>query len=257
MRRALLTFVSLVALAVPAAAGAAGQVTIRGVGLDEFPRVQLTAVVPQGARPALAEDGRPAGYVEARDLGSAQAIVLAVDNSSSMSGRPLREAKRAAGEFLAGRNAGTVGLVAFGHEALALTRAHSAGVRRRAGTRVVGSGHRDGDRSLRRRRLVGRAPEADGGWDADPRPPDGWARSRLEEHARAGDRRREARQRHRLLDRGRFQVGSQTAGRPRVGHRRPPVRCRGFGSPRRDVPRPCPGARPNVADLLSLTRTRR
>ena len=121
MRRALLAFVSLVALAAPTAAGAAGDVTIRGVGLDEFPRVQLTAVVPQGSRPALAEDGRPAGYVEARDLGSAQAIVLAVDNSSSMSGRPLREAKRAAGEFLAGRNAGTVGLVAFGHEALALT----------------------------------------------------------------------------------------------------------------------------------------
>ena len=37
MRRALLAFVSLVALAVPAAAGAAGDVTIRGVGLDEFP----------------------------------------------------------------------------------------------------------------------------------------------------------------------------------------------------------------------------
>ena len=37
MKRALLAFVSLVALAVPTAAGAAGHVTIRGVGLDEFP----------------------------------------------------------------------------------------------------------------------------------------------------------------------------------------------------------------------------
>src|SRR6476469_3606955 len=121
MKRALLTFVALVALALPTAAAASGDVTIRGVGVDEFPRVQLTAVVPKGASPALTENGLPAGYVEARDLGSAQAVVLAVDNSSSMSGRPLREAKRAAGEFLAGRNAGTVGLVAFGHEALALT----------------------------------------------------------------------------------------------------------------------------------------
>jgi tight adherence protein B len=121
MTRALLAFVSLVALVVPTVAGAAGNVTIRRVGLDEFPRVQVTAVVPHGSRPTLAENGRPAGYVEAHDLGSAQAIVLAVDNSSSMSGQPLREAKRAAGEFLAGRHAGTVGLVAFGHEALALT----------------------------------------------------------------------------------------------------------------------------------------
>ena len=38
-----------------------------------------------------------------------------------MAGRPLREAKRAAAEFLAASSAGTMGLVAFGHEAFALT----------------------------------------------------------------------------------------------------------------------------------------
>src|SRR5207253_633931 len=53
MRRALLTLVALTALAAPAAAGAARDVTIRSVGLGEFPRVQLTAVVPQGSRPVL------------------------------------------------------------------------------------------------------------------------------------------------------------------------------------------------------------
>jgi tight adherence protein B len=121
MRRALLTVISLVALAAPVSAGATGQVTIRGARLDELPRVQLTTVVPPGSRPSLDENGRPAGYVEAQDLGSAEAIVLAVDNSSSMSGRPLRQAKRAAGEFLAGRHSATVGLVSFGHEALALS----------------------------------------------------------------------------------------------------------------------------------------
>jgi tight adherence protein B len=49
--------------------------------------------------------------------------VLAVDNSESMQGSPLREAKRAAGSFLLQQvRAGSTGLVVFGHEALALTR---------------------------------------------------------------------------------------------------------------------------------------
>jgi tight adherence protein B len=121
MKRALLTLVSLVALTAPAAAAAGGDVAIRGVEIDEFPHLTMTVVVPQGSRPALVEDGRPAGYVEARELGSAQAMVLAVDNSNSMAGRPLREAKQAAAEFLAGRSTGELGLVAFGHETFALT----------------------------------------------------------------------------------------------------------------------------------------
>ena len=52
--------------------------------------------------------------------------MLAVDNSASMRGAPLREAKRAASDFLAQQN-GTrdIGLVAFGHEALALTLSHA------------------------------------------------------------------------------------------------------------------------------------
>jgi tight adherence protein B len=97
-------------------------VDIRRVDLDTFPLVRVTTVVPKGSRPTLAEGGRPAGFVQARDLGSAQGMVLAVDNSASMSGRPLRAAKLAAAEFLnRQRRAGDAGLVAFGHEALALT----------------------------------------------------------------------------------------------------------------------------------------
>jgi tight adherence protein B len=97
-------------------------VQIRRVDLDKFPLVRVTTVVPAGSRPTLAEEGRRAGFVKARELGSAQAMVLAVDNSASMSGRPLRQAKRAAASFLARQHgAGEVGLVAFGHEALALT----------------------------------------------------------------------------------------------------------------------------------------
>jgi tight adherence protein B len=121
VRRAVLAGLAF-ALVLPAAAGASGAIQIRRVDLDKFPLVRVTTVVPKGSRPMLAEGGRRAGFVTARELGSAQAMVLAVDNSASMSGRPLREAKRAAAAFLARqRRADEVGLVAFGHEALALT----------------------------------------------------------------------------------------------------------------------------------------
>jgi tight adherence protein B len=122
MRKAALAALAVVALALPAGAGAAGGVDIRRIDLDTFPQVRVTAVVPPGSRPTLAEDGSPASFVNVHDLGSAQAMVLAVDNSASMEGDPLLQAKRAAEEFLAGQDrAGATGLVAFGHEALALT----------------------------------------------------------------------------------------------------------------------------------------
>jgi tight adherence protein B len=121
MRRAVLAVLAS-ALVLPGAAGASGSVQVRRVDLDKFPLVRVTTVVPKGSRPTLAEGGRRAGFVKARELGSAEAMVLAVDNSASMSGRPLRQAKRAASTFLARQSAaGDAGLVAFGHEALALT----------------------------------------------------------------------------------------------------------------------------------------
>jgi tight adherence protein B len=123
MRRALVLFAAVVLLAFPLAANAAAPLAIRHVDLGKFPLVRVTAIAPAGSRPALSENGRPAAYVKARELGSAEALVLALDNSESMQGAPLAEAKRAAGGFLADENgAGSTGLVVFGHEALALTR---------------------------------------------------------------------------------------------------------------------------------------
>lgn len=127
MRRAFLATLALVALVVPTTAGAAGSVEIRRVDLSAFPVVRVTAVAPGGGRPAIREDGRPVGLLGARQLGSSAALMLAVDNSASMRGAPLREAKRAAGDFLAQQH-GTrdIGLVAFGHEAMALTGARAS-----------------------------------------------------------------------------------------------------------------------------------
>jgi tight adherence protein B len=123
MRRIVLTVLASLALAIPAAADASAPTQIRRVDVAKFPLVRVTAVASDGSRPKLYEGTQPAPFVKARDLGSAQGMLLAVDNSQSMTGRPLREAKKAAAQFLSGqRRTGATGLVAFAHEALALTR---------------------------------------------------------------------------------------------------------------------------------------
>jgi tight adherence protein B len=125
----LIALAATVALAVPATASAARSVQIRHVDLKSFPQVRVTVLAPAGTRPVLSENGRGAPFAKARQLGSAEALVLAIDNSESMQGRPLREAKRAAREFLLdrARQASAFGLVAFGHEALVLTRSNELG----------------------------------------------------------------------------------------------------------------------------------
>jgi tight adherence protein B len=116
-------------LALPATAAAAAPLEIRHVELKTFPQVRVTVFAPAGARPVLFENGRGAAFAKARRLGSSEALVLAVDNSESMSGRPLREAKQAAKQFLAAqsRRASAFGLVAFGHEALPLSGRNASG----------------------------------------------------------------------------------------------------------------------------------
>jgi tight adherence protein B len=123
MKRFFVPLLAAAALAVPAAAAGAGSAQIRHVDFHSFPQVRVTVIAPAGVRPVLLENGRGAAYGNMHQLGSAEALVLAVDKSQSMRGRPLREAKAAAQHFLAGQQrATTTGLVAFGREALALTR---------------------------------------------------------------------------------------------------------------------------------------
>src|SRR5262245_59787190 len=122
MMRPVLALLATLALAVPAAAQASALAQVRHVDAAKFPRVRVTAVVPEGSRPSLWEGNQPARFLKARPLGAAQAMLLAVDNSQSMTGSPIREAKRAAKQFLMKQDrAGATGLVAFAHEALALT----------------------------------------------------------------------------------------------------------------------------------------
>jgi len=123
MRRAALATIAAGLLAASIAAGAAANTGVRRVDLSQFPLVRATAMAPAGTRPVLLEGDRLAAYAKVRELGAAEALMLAVDNSQSMRGAPLGEAKRAAADFLGReRRAGSMGLVVFGHEALPLTR---------------------------------------------------------------------------------------------------------------------------------------
>jgi tight adherence protein B len=125
----LIGLAAVAALAFPTAASAATSVQIRHVDLKSFPEVRAVVLAPAGTRPALFENGRGAPFAKTRQLGSAEGLVLAIDNSESMQGRPISEAKRAAREFLLdrARRASAFGLVAFGHEALVLTRGNELG----------------------------------------------------------------------------------------------------------------------------------
>lgn len=122
MKVVCVALLAAIVFAVPATAAPSKSVQIRHVDLARFPELRVTALVPAGTRPGLFENGHRGEFLRARPLGSAEALVLAVDNSESMRGAPLREAKRAARQFLsnAARASGT-GLVAFGHIALPLT----------------------------------------------------------------------------------------------------------------------------------------
>jgi tight adherence protein B len=102
----------------------AGGTHIRSVDTSGFPAVRVTLVAPLGAAtPHLTENGVPVSGYSAVNLGRQKAIVLAVDRSQSMQGRPLVNALAAASTFIgAAGPADHVGIVAFGHTAFGLGR---------------------------------------------------------------------------------------------------------------------------------------
>ena len=112
------------ALALVPAAFAANGVRIQSVDTASFPRVDATVIAPLGAaEPRLTENGHATNGYSAVNLGREKAIVLALDRSESMRGRPLAEAVAAARSFASAAGARDhVGVVAFGRDAVALTR---------------------------------------------------------------------------------------------------------------------------------------
>jgi len=111
--------VSLLALLATANTASAG-VRLNGVDFGAYPTIGATVVTsaPSAAGPKLLENGRPVVGLQAVNLGRCKNVVLALDTSRSMAGKPLAEAGAAATAFVASKPAcDRMALVTFGQRA--------------------------------------------------------------------------------------------------------------------------------------------
>src|SRR5437763_6890258 len=114
-----LALVSLLAL-LATASGASAGVRLNGFDFGAYPSVGATVVTsaPSARPPKLLENGRPVVGLQALNLGRCKNVVLALDTSRSMAGRPLAEAAAAATAFVASKPAcDRISLVTFGRHA--------------------------------------------------------------------------------------------------------------------------------------------
>ncbi|MFL5964403.1 MAG: type II secretion system F family protein [Gaiellaceae bacterium] len=122
-RRLRLAPLALAALVVAQPAFAGG-LRIQSIDTSGFPAIRATLIAPPGiAAPRLTENSAPVTAYSAVNLGRQKAIVLALDRSQSMLGRPFTNALNAARTFIGAAGANDhVGIVAFGHAAFGLGR---------------------------------------------------------------------------------------------------------------------------------------
>jgi tight adherence protein B len=127
MRRAVLAAALSAALVLTAGASAA--VELKGVDASGYPTVRATAVTstPLSKPPVLTENGVTVVGLKAENLGRQKYVVLAIDNSRSMQGRALVDARQAARAFVAAKpDADRLSVVVFGNDAKQLTDFSSA-----------------------------------------------------------------------------------------------------------------------------------
>jgi tight adherence protein B len=95
-------------------------VRLNGVDFGAYPGVGATVVTsaPSAVPPTLFENGRRVVGLQAVNLGRCKNVVLALDTSRSMAGKPLAEAANAATAFVASKPAcDRIALVTFGQHA--------------------------------------------------------------------------------------------------------------------------------------------
>ena len=127
-RRTALLFAAALAafgiLASSAAAVPSHGLRIAGVDTQGYPHVVLNVVTQAhvSKTPRLSENGVPVTGFDAVNLGDAKSLVVAIDNSKSMAGSSLANAKSAAQAFVHRKHAADrIAVVAFGRRAVQLT----------------------------------------------------------------------------------------------------------------------------------------
>jgi tight adherence protein B len=121
--------VTVAVAALVAAAPAAAGVEVSGVDTSSYPTIHATVVSSAGASatPKVTENGQPVVGYEAQNLGQAKAVVLAVDDSQSMAGKPLADAAAAARVFVAAKSdADAIAVVEFGRHPIQLSNLSTA-----------------------------------------------------------------------------------------------------------------------------------
>jgi tight adherence protein B len=125
-RIVLVTTLAALAVGLPAAAGAAGPtgVRVRAVDTSGYPTIRASVVTPTPSRfaPTLNENGTPVIGLQATNLADQKSVVLAVDRSQSMRGRPLEQAVAAARAFVRTKPASDrIAVTSFATTAVMLT----------------------------------------------------------------------------------------------------------------------------------------
>jgi tight adherence protein B len=123
------TLLGVLAAALVLPTAAAAGISIRSIDDSAYPRIAVTVVTgrPSTEAPTLVEEGSPAAGLFAQNLGDQQSVVLAIDRSRSMVGKPLDDALAAARAFVAlKRPTDRIAIVAFGSRAVLLTDFSSA-----------------------------------------------------------------------------------------------------------------------------------
>jgi len=115
---------ALAILTASAAAAPSPALRIAGVDTAGYPHVVLNVVTQTHASktPRLTENGVPVSGFDAVNLGDAKSLVVAIDNSRSMTGQSLANAKSAARAFVHRKHAADrISVIAFGNRAVQLT----------------------------------------------------------------------------------------------------------------------------------------
>jgi len=132
--------IAALVLALPAAA-LGGE--LKQFDTSAYPELAVTYVGPRA--PRLTENGRPVAGLEAENLGRAKSVVLAVDRSQSMEGEALARAVAAARAFVAAKpGSDRLAVVAFGSEAVLLSRFSSTTIDADIALRTLGVDGRQG-----------------------------------------------------------------------------------------------------------------